>query len=591
MAELGLDLIQERHQTLLHQIDETDELDVSEITVFLGQIAQTGSVVGPPEQRSHLRALIRYWGSFVNDKTGQFPVVELHPFDGSEISNDKQSINREVLVSDLQKSKEKKQPLISQVGPYEILEEIGQGGFSTVYVGRDSRNDETIAIKVFTRDQLKDTRFHNMLLENEKIVQFLEHPNILRIHDVGVIDGITYTVMDYVSTGSLAERMSQWYWRPKLGEIINIVIQVADGLHYLHKQKIIHRDIKPGNILLDRDNQAYITDFGIAQIIERVYSGVIVGTPAYMAPETIRYPNRIDGKTDIYSLGIIMYELISGKPLFSKEIPPSQIITDQIQYTPPRLDSTINVPHSVSEVVEECLKKNPDNRPTALELKLMLELLVGDKLSEEELNSRFGEYTSSPEERPSISLATTTAIDFSSSDNISKTSELRCPQCGMRVYSGAAYCDNCGAALSVPLVPQPAPTAGFAPPPQVVATSTLILPSNKEAGEVLELPIGVLIIKSENKRGSMLAIKEPRCVIGRSTLCNITLNDRTVSDQHSMLIYQASGEDKSFSFVLWDLASSNGTFVNGERVTHINLKHNDVVKMGVTEMIFKRLDD
>ena len=206
-------------------------------------------------------------------------------------------------------------------GRYEIEREIGQGAFATVYLARDSRHERRVALKVLNADPGSETGELRFIREI-RVLARLQHPNILPLHDSGHVEALLYYLMPYVSGESLRLRMSRERQLP-IDTAVKVTCEVADALAYAHGQGIIHRDIKPENILLS-GGHAVVADFGIARAIDvggiqqLTRSGMGgPGTPAYMSPEQLMGDRELDGRSDIYSLGCVLYEMLVGKPPFA----------------------------------------------------------------------------------------------------------------------------------------------------------------------------------------------------------------------------------------------------------------------------------
>ena len=204
---------------------------------------------------------------------------------------------------------------------YEIQRELGQGAFAVVYLARDTRHERNVALKVLNADPASETGELRFIREI-RVLAALQHPNILPLHDSGHVEELLYYVMPYVSGETLRARISRERQLP-LDAVISIAREVADALAYAHGQGIIHRDIKPENILLSAGH-AIVADFGIARAIDLAgvrqltrTGGGSPGTPAYMSPEQLMSDQEVDARTDIYSLGSVIYEMLTGKPPFA----------------------------------------------------------------------------------------------------------------------------------------------------------------------------------------------------------------------------------------------------------------------------------
>ncbi|HEX6965560.1 MAG TPA: serine/threonine-protein kinase, partial [Gemmatimonadaceae bacterium] len=212
--------------------------------------------------------------------------------------------------------------IVGAIGDHYALEdEIGRGGMSVVYRARDLRLNRPVAIKVLPPELAHDPAVRARFTREAQTAAQLAHAHIVPIYDVGERDGIAYLVMAYVSGGSLATLLAHEP-RQSIDEVRRFISEIADALGYAHTCGVIHRDIKPDNILLDGETgRAMVTDFGIARAIEAgarlTVTGIAVGTPAYMSPEQAAGEREIDGRSDIYSLGVLAYQMLTGRLPFT----------------------------------------------------------------------------------------------------------------------------------------------------------------------------------------------------------------------------------------------------------------------------------
>ena len=216
------------------------------------------------------------------------------------------------------------QDLPRDFGPYELLEEIGRGGMGVVYKARQKALDRIVAVKMILATHLASPEHIRRFQVEAWAAARLRHSNITQIHDVGQHHGQHYFTMEYIEGESLAQRIARQ--RLSFDAIVRLLSVVARAVDHLHAQGVVHRDLKPSNILLDRDDQPYVTDFGLAKVFvpgsEATATGVIAGTPSYMAPEQASgHSSEVGPAADIYSLGAILYELLdrraavpAGKP-------------------------------------------------------------------------------------------------------------------------------------------------------------------------------------------------------------------------------------------------------------------------------------
>jgi serine/threonine-protein kinase len=248
---------------------------------------------------------------------------------------------------------------------YTIERQIGRGGMATVYLARDLKHDRPVALKVL-EPELAATVGHDRFLREIAIAAKLNHPNILGLLDSGEADGLLFYVMPYVDGESLGDRLRREEQLP-LENALRITTEVASALHYAHEQGIVHRDIKPGNILLSGD-RAVVADFGIAKAVTEAggealtETGLAVGTPAYMSPEQATGRERVDGRTDIYSLGCVFYHMVVGEPPFTG--PSAQAVLARHAIDPVSPLSTVRstVPSGIDRVITKAMGKSPADR-------------------------------------------------------------------------------------------------------------------------------------------------------------------------------------------------------------------------------------
>jgi serine/threonine protein kinase len=246
------------------------------------------------------------------------------------------------------------------LGQYEIVEEIGRGGMATVYKARQRSMNRIVAIKVLPRQMLHDPGFYDRFEREVDVISHLEHPHILPIYDYGQDDGLPYIAMRYLGGGSLEQRIRRGQVR--IEDIEKPLRQVAQALDYAHQQGIIHRDLKPGNIMLDENGNAYLTDFGIARVLGSDLTGsMIIGTPAYMSPEQANgLP--VDGRSDIYSMGIVLFEWMTGRGPYQAETPMA-VLLKQIQEPMPSLRQIRpDIPQVIDDVIQKATAKQPEYR-------------------------------------------------------------------------------------------------------------------------------------------------------------------------------------------------------------------------------------
>ncbi|HET7379090.1 MAG TPA: protein kinase, partial [Gaiellales bacterium] len=251
-------------------------------------------------------------------------------------------------------------------GRYPIERELGAGGMATVYLAHDVRHDRKVALKLL-RPELAAILGGERFLKEIRLTANLQHPHILGLHDSGEADGLVYYVMPYVEGESLRQRLAREHQLP-IDETIRLATEVASALDYAHRHGVIHRDIKPENILL-HDGAALVADFGIALAASRSDSGtrltetgMSLGTPHYMSPEQAMGEREITAKSDVYALGCVVYEMLSGEPPFTG--PTAQAIVARVMTEQPR-SLTLqrhSIPPHVEAAVNRALEKLPADR-------------------------------------------------------------------------------------------------------------------------------------------------------------------------------------------------------------------------------------
>ena len=250
------------------------------------------------------------------------------------------------------------------IGPYRIMEKLGQGGMATVYKAYHAALDRYVALKVLHPAFHEDQSFAARFQREARVVAKLEHPSIVPVYDFAEQENRPYLVMKFIEGETLKSRLSRGPLTA--GEINQVVSAVGAALAYAHRQGILHRDIKPSNVLIHGEGNMYLADFGLARIAQAgestLSSDSIMGTPQYISPEQARGDKDLDEGTDIYSFGVMLYELVVGQVPFSADTPFS-IIHDHI-YTPLPLPRSINtkVPESVERVLLKALSKERADR-------------------------------------------------------------------------------------------------------------------------------------------------------------------------------------------------------------------------------------
>ena len=250
-------------------------------------------------------------------------------------------------------------------GRYEVIDELGKGAMGTVYRARDPMLHRTVAIKTVNMDLDRDevADYEARFYQEARAAGGLNHPNIVTIYDIGKSGTIAYMAMELLEGNELRTIMAQGKALP-VGRAIDIAAQAAEGLGYAHDHDVVHRDIKPANLMISREGLVKITDFGIARMRSaevRTQTGVVLGSPRYMSPEQV-VGKRAEPRSDIFSLGVILYEMVTGKAPFAGE-DVSAIMFQILNFVPPP-PSSINpdAPEMLDFIVAKALAKSPGDR-------------------------------------------------------------------------------------------------------------------------------------------------------------------------------------------------------------------------------------
>jgi branched-chain amino acid transport system substrate-binding protein len=254
-----------------------------------------------------------------------------------------------------------------RLGKYEIQAEIGRGGMGTVYLAYDPLLDRRVAVKVLAPHLVWEEGFVERFLREARAAARLKHPNIVTIYDVGQEGNYYYIVMEYVEGQTLSQVIKKRAMLPP-AEVVALLRPLADALDYAHRQGLVHRDMKPANVMVGPAGQVTLTDFGIARAAEETRlttTGTVVGTPEYMSPEQAR-GEHVDRLTDLYSLGVVAYEMLTGQTPFSGTTPQGVLYKHVFEPPPPICLLQPRLPAGVEPVLARGLAKDPTERyPTA----------------------------------------------------------------------------------------------------------------------------------------------------------------------------------------------------------------------------------
>lgn len=317
----------------------------------------------------------------------------------------------------------------ARIGHYIIQEPLGQGGMARVYKGYQEHLDRTVAVKVLPSYYAADPNFVNRFKREAQAMARLSHPGIVTVHDAGEQDGRLYIVMAYMSGGTLKQRMDH---QMEVAEVLPVVRQIAEALQYAHERSIIHRDVKPVNVLLDGDGRAVLSDFGIAKVMESAEHhltrpGAGVGTPEYMSPEQCR-GSGVDPRSDIYALGVMAYEMLTKRTPFQADNYTALAHAHIYEPVPPPTLFNPRISLSVQTVVLRALAKEPAQRfRSATDLATALEYAasIGAGGTGQTAGQPAGE-----------------------AQGLRQTSVLICSHCGTMSKPQMRFCRRCGQGLS-----------------------------------------------------------------------------------------------------------------------------------------------
>lgn len=260
---------------------------------------------------------------------------------------------------------------------YTISKEIGSGGMATVFLAQENRSGRKVAIKWYIPTLFGDNRGNRRFVKETKLMKQLKHPGIVTVFDAGMHDEYGYLVMEYLPNN--LENLIEKQAGMNVQKAVNLMIQIADALFYLHKRGIVHRDIKPGNILIRQDGSPVLVDFGIAKPLDTetqlTKTGVSVGTPLYMSPEQCQ-AKRVTGRSDLYSLGVVFYELLTGEAPYNGRDSRS-IMVRHIKDPAPKLPFRLR---ACQPLCDALMAKNPAARPGSM---TALQRLAASALGEE----------------------------------------------------------------------------------------------------------------------------------------------------------------------------------------------------------------
>jgi eukaryotic-like serine/threonine-protein kinase len=445
------------------------------------------------------------------------------------------------------------------LGQFRIVERIGAGGMATVFKAYQPTLDRYVAIKVLPAYHARDPVFLKRFVQEAKAVARLSHANIVTIHEFGEQEGITYIVMEYVEGGTLKDRLKGGRAIP-IAEAVDFMIQAADGLLCAHSNGIIHRDVKPANMLLRKDGHLLISDFGIAKMLEGTTNltrvGTGIGTPQYMSPEQ-GTGQGVDRRSDIYSLGIVLFHCLTGRVPFNADSPVGITVKQLNEPLPVQQLRVVGIPPQLEQIVVKMTAKSPQDRYQTMDA-------VTVALKSVLLDSSRPMWPASPASQPDLppqSGSLGGQGSFSPSRDLSSQNQLvtlTCFRCGATNPSSRMFCTTCGYDLS-----------------DRAASSDLYMGPNGR------LVLARLTIQNGQMAGRSYLFHQVVTTIGRTNGNDLIISGRTVSRRHARLWFD-NGQ-----WFLIDLGSANGTMVNNVRIyQQVTLRDGDVINFGDEVVLF-----
>lgn len=446
------------------------------------------------------------------------------------------------------------------LGQFRVVERIGAGGMATVFKAYQPTLDRHVAIKVLPPHHARDQVFVKRFVQEARSVAKLTHPNIVQIHDFSSEEesNLTYIVMEYVEGGTLKDRLRRALPVP---EAVGYIIQAAEGLDCAHRNGIIHRDVKPANMLLRKDGHLLLSDFGIAKILEGTTNltrvGTGIGTPQYMSPEQ-GTGQGVDRRSDIYALGIVLFHCLTGRVPFTADSPLSITLKQIHDPIPVERLLAEGVPNPIVQVVLQMTAKNAHERYQSAEavIDALSQALDASHLSMPRMRISMapsGPFAE-PKVVPSGQLPKANGGVSTPSNpgyvNVSQKVQLVCFRCGALSDSSQVYCVACGYELSDKLAS-----------------------ADHFRGASGRFVLARLTMQSAG--GRSYRFHQVVTTIGRTNGNDLIIVGRTVSRKHARLWFDAG------RWFLEDLSSANGTLLNGMRIIQpMLLNDGDVINFG-----------
>src|SRR5690348_1591714 len=443
---------------------------------------------------------------------------------------------------------------------FRIVERIGAGGMATVFKAYQPNLDRYVAVKVLPAYHARDPIFLKRFQQEARAVAKLQHANIVPIHEFGDENGITYIVMEYVEGGTLKDRLKRSI---SIGESVEFVIQAAEGLGCAHGNGIVHRDVKPANMLLRKDGNLLLSDFGIAKILEGTSNltraGTGIGTPQYMSPEQ-GTGQPVDRRSDIYSLGIVLFHALTGKVPFNADSPISITVKHLNEPLPVEKMREAGVPLPIEQVVVKMTAKSAADRyqTTDALIEALMSAVIASHLSLPRWRAGLQPSMAMPpvapiplasqrlplpsqplpgsQPLPSQSLPVSQPLGNSAGASRLPLITVSCFRCGAAHLSDRLFCASCGYELS----------------DRKAASDRVAAPNGRPI-------VARLTFQNGQLAGRAYLFHQDVTTIGRTNGNDLIISGRTVSRRHARFWFDTN------RWYIADMQSANGTLVNNMR--------------------------
>lgn len=455
------------------------------------------------------------------------------------------------------------------LGQFRIVEQIGAGGMATVFKAYQPVLDRYVAVKVLPDYHARDPIFKERFLREARSVAKLDHPNIVQIYLFGEEESITYIVMQYVDGGTLKDKLRQVGALPA-SDALKFVIQAAEGLGAAHENGIIHRDVKPANMLLRKDGHLLLSDFGIVKILEGTTNltrvGTGIGTPQYMSPEQ-GTGQPVDASSDIYSLGIVLFHCLTGRVPFNADSPLTITVKHLNEPLPVEFLHHVGVPAQIEQIILKMCAKSPPERyqstnevirelvRAAAATRIALPWQMLPPISGAEM---FQQYSNPLSNVPSQQLdQRSQPLPISNPQQVVTVS---CFRCQSQNPSDRLFCTSCGYELA----------------DRKAVVDRIMGPNNRPI-------LARFLIQNGQMAGRFFRFHQALTTIGRTNGNDLIISGRTVSRRHARLWFENG------RWYLADQQSVNGTFVNNARLQPnqpIVLNDGDVLNFGDEIVLF-----